>query len=220
MQRGFKGIWIPKELWLLKDLSLLEKVMIIAIDSLNNEDGCFATNDYFANFFDLSKNRISKIINRLVKRGYVTSEIKYKDGTQTLEKRVLKVSFNPYIQNSPEIVSENTSENKLNSSLQALNKSKPCDTHKKFDADSDPYLLAQFLEKRITDNSPKFPQSETQRQRWAKDFDFMIRIDKISPNDIAKVIDWCQGDTFWKSNILSGKKLREKYQQLRIKMDR
>ena len=26
MQRDFKGIWIPKELWFLKDLSLIEKV--------------------------------------------------------------------------------------------------------------------------------------------------------------------------------------------------
>lgn len=51
MQRDFKCIWITKELWILKDLSLLEKVMLSEIDSLDNENGCYATNDYFADFF-------------------------------------------------------------------------------------------------------------------------------------------------------------------------
>ncbi len=88
-----------------------------------------------------------------------------------------------------------------------------------FSSDSDPYLLARFLEKNIAENNPKFPQSESQRQRWAKDFDLMIRRDKIDADDIAEVIEWCQKDSFWRSNILSGKKLREKYQQLKMKMN-
>ena len=92
MQRDFKGVWIPKELWLLKDLSLIEKVMLVEIDSLDNEDGCYATNEYFAEFFGLSRGRVSKIINSLVKRGFVISEIKYKSGTKVIEKRVLKIS--------------------------------------------------------------------------------------------------------------------------------
>ena len=46
----------------------------------------------------------------------------------------------------------------------------------------------------------------------------MIRRDKLLADDIAEVVMWCQSDNFWKSNILSGKKLREKYQQLRMKM--
>ena len=45
---------------------------------------------------------------------------------------------------------------------------------KNFEADSDPYLLAKFLENNITENNPKFPQSESQRQRWAKDFDLLL----------------------------------------------
>lgn len=109
MQRDFKGIWIPKELWLLKDLNLTEKIMLIEIDSLDNENGCFATNDYFANFFGLSKGRISKIINNLVKRGYINSELEYKEGTQIVEKRTLRISRwckqknnCPYRQKQPE----------------------------------------------------------------------------------------------------------------------
>ena len=80
--------------------------------------------------------------------------------------------------------------------------------------------MARYLEKCIAENEPKFPQSEQQRQRWAKDFDLMLRIDKIDADDIAAVIEWSQNDNFWRSNILSGKKVREKYQQLVMKMKR
>lgn len=81
-------------------------------------------------------------------------------------------------------------------------------------------MLAKHFEKCIQMHSPSFPSKEAQRQRWAKDIDLMLRIDKLDPDDIAQTIQWCQQDSFWKSNILSGKKLREKYQQLRIKMGR
>ena len=249
MQRDFKGIWIPKELWLLRDLSLLEKVMLIEIDSLDNESGCYATNDYFAEFFGLSKGRISKIINNLVRKGFITSELKYQKGTQLVEKRILKISRwygsknrmppsqkqlggmvendQGYSQKRPQGIVENDQENKLenklNSSSQIFEQPKIDDNaiknKKIFEADSDPYLLAKFLENNIKENNPKFPKSESQRQRWAKDFDLMIRRDKIDADDIAEVIEWCQRDNFWRSNILSGKRLRERYQQLKMRME-
>jgi hypothetical protein len=38
MERDFKGIWIPKEIWLLKDLNYIQKILLIEIDSLNKEE--------------------------------------------------------------------------------------------------------------------------------------------------------------------------------------
>ena len=47
--RDFKGVWIPKEIWLNTDLSIIEKVLLVEIDSLDNSDrGCFASNEYLA----------------------------------------------------------------------------------------------------------------------------------------------------------------------------
>lgn len=55
-------------------------------------------------------------------------------------------------------------------------------------------------------------------KRWAVDIDKLVRIDGKSPGEIERVIRWCQQDSFWKSNILSGAKLREKFDQLVVKM--
>lgn len=70
--RDFKGVWIPKEIWLNTDLSIIEKVLLVEIDSLDNsEKGCFASNEYLASFVQLSEGRVANIISDLKKRGYI-----------------------------------------------------------------------------------------------------------------------------------------------------
>jgi hypothetical protein len=54
--------------------------------------------------------------------------------------------------------------------------------------------------------------------KWAILIDKMIRLDKRKPGDIEAVIKWCQADAFWQNNILSTKKLRDKFDQLYLKM--
>ena len=95
MNREFRGIWIPKDIWLNKDLSTNEKVLLAEIDSLGgSSNGCFASNQYFADFFDLSKDRISRLVSGLKNKGYITVELTYKEGTCEVDKRIIKL--NPY----------------------------------------------------------------------------------------------------------------------------
>jgi hypothetical protein len=79
--RDFKGVWIPKEVWLNKDLSIIEKCLLVEVDSLDNgEKGCFASNEYLATFFNLSESRMANIISDLKKRGFINQI--YFDGRQ------------------------------------------------------------------------------------------------------------------------------------------
>lgn len=71
--RDFKGVWIPKEIWLNNELSVLEKVLFAEIDSLDGEDGCYASNDYFMEFFNVSESTISRGISKLKSLGYIDS---------------------------------------------------------------------------------------------------------------------------------------------------
>ena len=95
MERVFKGVWIPKEIWLNENLSIQEKVFIAEIDSLDNDEGCFASNDYFSKFFKLSKNRCSEIIKSLEKKKIITISYIYKENSKAIEKRVIKVVNKP-----------------------------------------------------------------------------------------------------------------------------
>lgn len=112
MDRGFKGIWIPREIWLSKELTIQEKVLLAEIDSLDNDEGCFASNEYFGEFLDLSKERARKIIASLKNKGYISVEIIYKEGTKEVDKRIMKVikgygRIQPDGQNQPTGMGEN-----------------------------------------------------------------------------------------------------------------
>jgi len=87
MNRDFKGVWIPKEVWMDEKLSWMEKLFLVEIDSLNAEKGCFASNAYFGEFFQLSNSRVSEIIKSLVSKGYITTFLIY-EGKQ-VKQRIL-----------------------------------------------------------------------------------------------------------------------------------
>ena len=89
MERDFKGIWIPKEVWLNKDLKLIQKLFLVEIDSLDNETGCWASNKYFAEFFGVSKGRCSQIINSLEQKGFIL--IKYEYEGKEIKSRTIRV---------------------------------------------------------------------------------------------------------------------------------
>lgn len=114
MNRDFKGVWIPKDIWLDENLTWMEKLLLVEIDSLDAEKGCFASNDYFAKFFQLSKSRISDLIGQLVAKGYITTFLVY-DGKQVKRREITMVipirKFEGGIRKTEEGYSENSEDN-------------------------------------------------------------------------------------------------------------
>lgn len=95
MDRNFKGIWIPKEIWLAENLTLQEKVLLVEIDSLDNEEtGCYASNNYFSKFFGMTPGRISQIINGLVEKGFISTQL-IKEGKE-IRQRIIRINKPPY----------------------------------------------------------------------------------------------------------------------------
>ena len=86
--REFKGVWLPKEIWLDRNLNALEKVIFAEIDSLDNEEtGCYASNKYLADFCQCSETKVSTAVSKLIKLGYLY--IKSFDGrTRILKSRL------------------------------------------------------------------------------------------------------------------------------------
>ncbi len=72
--RDFKGVWIPKEIWLSQDLSLSEKCLFVEIQSLDNEHGCYASNKHFARFLGISERQVTRLVKKLESKGYIKSK--------------------------------------------------------------------------------------------------------------------------------------------------
>lgn len=75
MERSFKGVWIPSEVYLDERLNALEKIILAEIDSLDvGEKGCFATNQYIASFCQCSERKVTEAISKLIRFGYIRQE--------------------------------------------------------------------------------------------------------------------------------------------------
>ena len=71
-ERDFKGVWIPKIVWLDERLNALDKVILTEIDSLDNGDrGCYASNKHISEFCQCSETKVSTAISKLIKFGYI-----------------------------------------------------------------------------------------------------------------------------------------------------
>ncbi len=90
----------------------------------------------------------------------------------------------------------------------------PRPKHKKrvYDKDSDYYKLSEFFISQIKKNNPNFKYPNI--QKWSDDFRKIVEIDDRDKRETAMLIKWVQKDSFWMSNVLSPARLREKYDQL------
>ena len=97
--------------------------------------------------------------------------------------------------------------------------------------DSHPYRAAAYLRKRILENNararvpPNDPEDKLM-QKWVQEMERLHRIGPPGGNqgyswqEIRQLIDFSQDDEFWRANILSAGKLREKCVQLENQMKR
>lgn len=264
-ERDFKGVWIPKAVWLDRRLSALDKMILTEIDSLASEErGCFASNAYIADFCQCSEAKVTKSISLLIKLGYLyvaSFNGRQRELESCLSKNIYEAESENvsgcFVKNTRqgskfyEAESENVRESKLdnkqdnnifnnNSQKENTQKKKfpyddgdappdvspasgtdarPKKEEKVFDAESDAYQAASYLARQIEKNYPNVtPPTEEDKQRWAADFDKCNRINKHSWDDIADVLRFSQKSPFWRKNILSGRKFREKYDRLLIEM--
>jgi hypothetical protein len=87
------------------DLELKDKAKLLygEITALSDRNGyCFASNKYFAELYGVSITTISLLIKNLIEKGYIESEIIYKEGSKEILNRYLKIIKGGYLKNLKE----------------------------------------------------------------------------------------------------------------------
>lgn len=98
-----------------------------------------------------------------------------------------------------------------------LLKEPSCPKSKIYDEQSPYYKMAKALSNLIKQNDPSAKKHNL--QKWADDMRKLVELDKrTDKNEIWAVMNWCQNDSFWSTNILSAAKFRKQYPQLKLKM--
>ena len=180
INREFKGIWIPKEIWLDKKISFMGKLLLAEINSLQNTEGCYASNDYFSDFFNLTKRRIRDLILELKENGYIQVKFVYKNGTKQIEKRIITINRYDSLSQPPNqninLIHDNSKIQ--NSTLNSENSNK--------------YQNIMILYNTICTNLPKAKKMSTKRK---KQIDVLFKRDYTSEK-LAEIFKIAQNNDF------------------------
>lgn len=140
--RDFKGVWIPKEVWLDTRLNALDKVILMEIDSLDQgEKGCYASNEHLAKFCQCSKTKVSTAISKLIECGYLYIQNfdgrkrELKSRVSNFERQNIK-NCNADIQNLKE---SNTDNNTVNNTVNTVSKKERKSKSKSYDEQIEEY---------------------------------------------------------------------------------
>lgn len=88
-EREFKGIWIPKEVYLSPAIGWMGKLIYLEIDSFTSKDrDCFVSNEYLAEKFEISPRQVIRNIVKLKELGWI-EQTRF-DG----KKRYLRTCYN------------------------------------------------------------------------------------------------------------------------------
>ena len=111
---------IPAEVRYDDNLRDKSKLLYGEISSLCNKYGyCYASNQYFADLYKVSKTTISILIKELVDNEYIISEIEYKEGTKEILNRYLRIVKGGYLRKLKGGIKENLKDN--NTSINNIN---------------------------------------------------------------------------------------------------
>lgn len=111
---------IPADVRYDNELKDKAKLLYGEITSLSDKYGyCYASNKYFAELYGVTVTTISLLIKNLVEKGYIESEIKYKEGSKEILNRYLKIIKGGYLKKVKDnnININNTSNNIYNNNI-------------------------------------------------------------------------------------------------------
>lgn len=77
----------------------------------------------------------------------------------------------------------------------------------------------ELFKSNLTEAKASTVTVEKAKGSWIDDVRMMVEVDKVKVEDLREIFKFLKKDQFWKQNILSTKKLREKYPQLKMKIN-
>tara|TARA_R100001463_G_scaffold14733_1_gene38649 strand:+ start:5086 stop:5766 length:681 start_codon:yes stop_codon:yes gene_type:complete len=100
----FKGVWIPKAVFMIDDLTLHQKIIVSMVLNLSSDKPCIATNHYIGEILGIHPTRVSVHLNNLKKMKYLNIHIDRDKVTKQITKRLITPT--PALRNRLEGLSE------------------------------------------------------------------------------------------------------------------
>ncbi len=161
---------------------------------------CYQFNEHYRDWKKLTKKLINKKLTEKLTRV-----------NRKVNKRLTEMLTDDAGKQEPEDDTETLKETK-----ETIKKKR---SEKKYQFSELHLTLTDLLITLIKQNKPdRILTGNNYRKEWANDMRLTEEKDKRNIDRIREVIEFSQRDSFWKQNILSAGKLRDKFDQLEMKM--
>jgi hypothetical protein len=229
MHRGYVGIWRKLLDWKYYQLSCYIHLWIHLLLKVNHKDNyvkgnlikrgqTFTSRDALSRETGIHRSSVDRILKTLEIEHQIEQQKTNKYRIITIIKHgdylISEPHFEQQVSNKRATAEQQLSTNNNDKNYKKEKKELFC---RKSPPSDDAVLLINKLITLLVLNNPRIKHPRD-LSRWNDVMDKIIRIDKRPIEEINKVIEWSQKDDFWKSNILSPQKLREKYDTLFLRM--
>ena len=205
---------IPAEVRYAKNLKANEKLMYGELTALANEKGyCYASNEYFAKLYGVSKVSVSKWISNLVNNDFLSIKMIYEKGTKQIKERriyistLLNKSLIPIKENFNTPHKEKLKDIYINNNINNIKKNNVQNVKAPVFTEITEKAFPHFISLFPLNYRPK---TKAQKNKWLECLDKIQRIDKYNLRDVYNVAKDLRNDQFWAKNFLSILKLRNK----------
>lgn len=219
-------VWI----WCLLKATHDDYIQMIGLQEVELEKGQFIFGrKVAANELKMSESKTYRLIKKLETMQNLNIKANNKYSIITITNWEIYQSDN----NNNEQQFEQQTNNKRTTNEQQMNTNKNIKNNKNinkdiplkkepkiFTSEDKEYLLAEYLSKQIAKRLNKPLKDEKTLQRWAADFNKMVRLDNYDIEEIKEVLMFSQKNDFWQTNILSAAKFRKQYLTLLAQMKR
>jgi len=219
----FKGVWIPKAVFVLDDLTLHQKIILSMVMNLTSDEPCYATNHYIGEILGIHPTRVSVHLNNLKRLGYLDIKI-IRNKDKHITKRLITPT--PALRNRIEGLSEtanhpisetakgiikkdNKEDNKYISKSNQLNKDREKESFNKF------WSTIPSMRRINKPLTLKYWKEATHKESVEKiQTAIELFVERVEPQFIKTSYNWLKQE-YWKSIPPAQEKIRKGFEYVK-----
>lgn len=173
--------------------------------------------------FNISESKVQRVLKKLEIEQQIEQQTSNENRLITIvqwhEYQTSEQQIEQQVNNERTTDEQPVNTNKNVKNIKNIYKKNSAEYEKKYSDDSFEMKCVNYLIDSIRGEMPdaKLPCTDEAIDKWCDSIDKMVRLDKRSKEDIYNTLLFARSDSFWKDNIRSTSKFREKYEALFLK---
>lgn len=178
--------------------------------------------NFLVTLIEANRRQVVRELNTLIARNIITI-------VETGKRKTRKISFNKRYDEWTSCIPKVAEKVKKDATPAKVKKKTSPKNSRTYEEANTYYKMAKYFYQRVLATAEaeglKHLINKADLQKWSDEMRKLVEIDKVADMSnkedrkmVSEVMDWVTSDSFWKVNVLSAKKFRDKFPELALKM--